>query len=276
MPLAFDPYTLAYTKKNAIALASLAHLAYEPRTEVLKQLDTWGFTRWEFIDDNKNSDTQALVAGDDSKIVVAFRGSASLKDWFTDLDLMPVDGVHRGFQWALDAVWPQLDALVEEYKGKPRAFADVARGSPPPQPAPGVWIAGHSLGGALANLAAARYAFQARPVSGLYTFGQPRVGLGDWARHFDMEMGACTFRFVNNNDLVTRVPPRELGFRHTGTLRYFDEGGALWEHIGMWRRFLDQVRGRLSDILSLGLDDIKDHNMDTYLDLVRHHGKIKS
>ena len=275
MPIAFDPYTLKYTKKNAISLAHLANLAYEPRAAVLAELRSAGFPRAEFIDDNKNSDTQVLVAGDDSKIIVAFRGSASLKDWFTDLDLAPVDGVHRGFLWALDAVWPRLNDLIEDYKGKALKFADVATGTRPPRPAPGVWFSGHSLGGALANLAAARLAFQNRPVSGLYTFGQPRAGLSEWARHFDAEMSGSTFRFVNNNDLVTRIPPRELGFRHTGTLRYFDEHGTLWENISMWRRFLDQVRGRLSDIVSLGLDEIKDHNMDSYVELVRNHGAIK-
>ncbi|MCA9453043.1 MAG: hypothetical protein KC584_10520, partial [Nitrospira sp.] len=58
------------------------------------------------------------------------------------------------------------------------------------------WFTGHSLGAALATLAADRYG----DVQGLYTFGSPLVGDEGFARDFYVS----GYRFVNNNDVVAR------------------------------------------------------------------------
>ena len=70
---------------------------------------------------------------------------------------------------------------------------------------------------------------------------------------------------VNNNDLVTRVPPRSFGYSHVGTFRYFDAKGAYHEDISWWRRFVDRVEGSIDDFLKLGPDAIRDHFMKGYL-----------
>ena len=114
---------------------------------------------------------------------------------------------------------------------------------------------------------------QGHPVDGLYTFGQPRTGNRDFARNFNFEFKPYTFRFVNNNDIVTRVPPRALGYRHLGTFRYFDEAGNFHEDLGQWNRFLDRMRGRVEDILEWGTDGTKDHSMDEYLKRVKKNMK---
>src|SRR5262249_54451343 len=89
-----------------------------------------------------------------------------------------------------------------------------------------VWLTGHSLGAALATLAAARWAAGHR-VQGLYTFGSPRVGNAAFAATVP---GPC-YRFVNNNDVVTRLPPPGLfaGYRHVGVLKYIRTDGVIVE-----------------------------------------------
>ena len=106
---------------------------------------------------------------------------------------------------------------------------------------------------------------QGLPVDGLYTFGQPRTGSRSWSRAFDVDGRHFAFRHVNNNDLVTRVPPRSFNYKHVGALRYFDADQVCHEEISFWNRFLDRVKGRLDDFMDLHTDGIKDHGLDQYL-----------
>ena len=125
------------------------------------------------------------------------------RDLLTDLDAVPQDWpeggkVHRGFHGALARVWshiePSLDAL------------DVP-----------VLYTGHSLGGALATLAAAR-----RAPETLYTFGSPRVGNAEFAATLS---GTVIYRYVNCCDIVAYLPP--AFYEPVGTLRYIDSNGIL-------------------------------------------------
>jgi hypothetical protein len=75
-----------------------------------------------------------------------------------------------------------------------------------------VWLSGHSLGGALATLAAAHIGQDA--VQGLYTYGCPRVGDAAFAGKLPAR---SHYRFVHRDDWVPTVPPEFLGYVHAGT-----------------------------------------------------------
>lgn len=79
-----------------------------------------------------------------------------------------------------------------------------------PPPKRKLWVAGHSLGGALANLFSAQmvndYPGSEDAIGGVYTFGQPRVGDLQYAQFVNEKMGQRFFRFVNGNDLIPRLP----------------------------------------------------------------------
>lgn len=82
-----------------------------------------------------------------------------------------------------------------------------------------VYLTGHSLGGALATLAAfdaAATEFASGSVEGLtlYTFGSPRVGNGAFAAAFDRAVPDA-WRVTNANDVIARIP-RAIGYRHIG------------------------------------------------------------
>ncbi|RCN25095.1 triacylglycerol lipase [Ancylostoma caninum] len=84
-----------------------------------------------------------------------------------------------------------------------------------------VTFTGHSLGGALAAVAAARTVAEGlRPGHQLtvYTFGEPRVGNVDFAKSFD-ELIPNSYRVVFGKDIVPHMPPCKktfhiFGWRH--------------------------------------------------------------
>jgi triacylglycerol lipase len=126
-----------------------------------------------------------------------------------------------------------------------------------------LWITGHSLGGALAVLAAAKLRLEkAQPVNGVYTYGQPRVGDAVFCSGFNQWMGTNTFRFVNFKDIVPRVPPRNLNFDDIGSFQYFNE--QSYDPATSWGEvLLHNIGNTIKEIVEL--NDIEDHRMDNYL-----------
>jgi len=264
---AFDADATEFSWTNAYTCARAAQLAYAKKAAIGRHIEQeWGEQEqiqhhdWRFIE-NETTDTQAFVMTTDAMILVSFRGSAAPTDFMTDAAMNLIPGpfsgdVHEGFSNALASVWDSLTAAIADFRGDKHKS---------------LWFTGHSLGAGLATIAVARLLDMGHAVDGLYTFGQPRTGDVRFARDFNRVFKSTTFRFVNNNDVVTRIPPRVLGYRHTGTLRYFDEDGDFHAEIGYWRRLFDRIYGRLADLFHWGTDGIKDHGMEHYMSLVRAH-----
>ncbi|MBI1881189.1 MAG: lipase family protein [Chloroflexi bacterium] len=261
----FDPFSTRYEPQKALLFAQAANLAYEKdANKVTTQLTRWGFSE-AYIFDKK--DTQGFITTDENMIVVSFRGTQpdALIDWFTDLRVWLVPGpkgkVHRGFLEALETVWSDVWKQIQKFQERTKTGTLITgKGK-------SVWFTGHSLGAALATLAAARLRLEMdRGVFGLYTFGSPRVGDRTFADAFDGVFKRYTFRFVNNNDLVTRVPLREMEYSHVGTFVYLDKDGKLHDDTGFWWIFLDQIQGQIKDFLKPGSDGLKDHAIKNYVD----------
>lgn len=259
---AFQPATARYSGNNAAALAHAARLAYNSAAECDALAAKWGFAHCRLID---RRETQCLVLANDRAIVVAFRGTepGKLKDWMSNLDIQLVDGpfgqVHCGFNLALTHVWDEINARVATYQDKAQSL----------------WLTGHSLGAALATLAAARWREADKPVHGLYSFGGPRVGNRAFERTFDQDFGARNFRFVNNTDLVTRVPLRAMGYSHAGTTLCFDDKGKLTADPSWWDAFLNRMQGRIEDLGKMGPADLKQHAIDHYVKLCEKNRAVK-
>ncbi len=250
----FNPDTTRYESQNAFWLGKAASLAYQDEPTVWQETSVWGFDRFRFF---SKRETQAFVIANDKMIITAFRGTepTQLKDWMTDVDIALVDGlggkVHEGFNRALSYVYQDIRNTIAEWQRNGQSL----------------WFTGHSLGAALATLAVAKLRYEEdKPVYGLYTFGQPRTGDRNFERTFNQDFKPRAFRFVNNNDVVPRVPPRELGYSHVGTFLYFDADGKLHSDISWWYRLLDSIKGNIEDFLKPGTDGIRDHAMNNYLD----------
>ena len=262
----FVPFSTQYEPKNALLLAKAAQLAYyHDEDYVQRQLTGWGLPESYHFD---HKETQGFVATNDEAIILAFRGTEvpQLRDWMTDLrtwlDPGPQGEVHSGFQKALHDVWDEVWSQIQIYQGQKQDGA-IITGS-----GKSLWITGHSLGAGLATLAAAKLRLEMdEGVFGLYTFGSPRVGDRVFAEAFNAAFGKYAFRFVNDNDVVSRIPLRKMRYSHVGRLIYIDSQGDLHDDIGWWWRFLERIKAGIEDYL----DDDKvpkaylDHDIRDYI-----------
>ncbi|KKY17792.1 extracellular protein [Phaeomoniella chlamydospora] len=73
-------------------------------------------------------------------------------------------------------------------------------------------IVGHSLGGAIATIAAGQLRTEGYP-AGLFTFGSPRVGNPTTAEYISAQDGE-QYRVTHTDDLVPKLPPTWLGYEH--------------------------------------------------------------
>lgn len=155
---------------------------------------------------------QADITTTGADIVVAFRGSSEAKDWIKDAEFRREDlcwlngdavaSVHRGFL-------SQFEAIDVEVVRQVRNLLGLYPGSV-------VFITGHSLGGALAMLCALEFQRQKIPVTGVYTFGAPRVGNQAFAEIYNRAVGDITFNLVNQGDPVPLLPTLLMGYRDCG------------------------------------------------------------
>lgn len=201
----------SWSAAHATALCS--QLAYEPPLSVTHiATSKWGFQSVQVIE---AGDTQCFIANSPGAIVVSFRGSESVPDWITNLSLYSKSrsygSVHSGFSNAFDFVKSAVRAHLANSMTNNRKLL----------------FTGHSLGGALATIAGAEF-HEEFGISGIYTFGQPRVGKADFASFVASRFGQKFYRVVNDDDIVTRVPP---GYEHVGTLFHLGPHGEIAESL---------------------------------------------
>ncbi len=211
-PDVFDGFGLGpFSTALARPMAWLAQLVYEDDAQKIDSiLNLWHLRRVATFDRPAATtlpltNTRGfLVEGHDAWFLT-FEGTDPLviANWVTNFSFrLNQDGVHQGFDAALQAAWP-----------------DVATALRAAGPAIRLFVVGHSLGGALAALAAVRIRKESGLVAdGIYTFGMPRIGNPAFAQAYDEAFGERTYRLVHGEDIVPTVPPSNFNFRHVGRL----------------------------------------------------------
>lgn len=251
--------------------ATLSQLAYRHRDEteamwshrVDFELGILGMTLLCSFD---RIDTQGFICRRGRDLIVVFRGTDPERgtDVETDLHAWPrrdrMGLVHAGFSIALDHVWDQIASKIESHHslgGK-------------------LYFFGHSMGGALAVIAASR-CLRSHGIGGVVTFGAPpAVGRFVASVLETMLNGDCVR--VQRADAVTLV--LRLLYRSPGLRFYITSGGRLIDRAGwyvalhdrlgiIWRsikqRLSALVRCRFAEVLSAPVL-VSNHSMDGYTD----------
>jgi hypothetical protein len=280
----FDASTGDFRIGNARALMWLSQLAYEAHRKATIDevaLKKWGFTFAGSFVRPKTSvedsyETCGIIGERAGAVILAFAGTdpGVWQNLATDAAVLPRTNsdIHDGFRMAAEAASADIDAAVER-----------AHKSQKP-----LFIAGHSLGAALAALAAVRTAANGSPPRAVYGFGMPRVG-GDQFRTAYGDLGKVTYRLVHGIDLVARVPPSATGFRHVGRVLQCNAGKKfdgtrppvdsdeplfLRQLSGSVRRFIGNLLagrilspvgpGAFSPVFQFIPPEIRDHLQDSY------------
>lgn len=233
----FELNATGYNRGNARWLMELSRLVYRhdreednppPQPARTRFLANAGYTQRKFFRSD-DTDTQAMLVESTRPTphtILVFRGTEQNSgDLATDLDIWQnfLHGlaaassmadtnsayVHEGFKQALNSVWDEIAAELSGLGNVP------------------LFYTGHSLGAALATLAATRHAPKA-----IYTFGSPRVGNQAFARTL---AGIPIYRVVDDEDIVATQPPDWLGFVHVGVTHLLKEApeDVLLSHLSV-------------------------------------------
>lgn len=240
--------------ERALLFAELSQIAYFDKKEATKFARKLGFTTVEFYN-IRGAEAYRFMNKRD--MVFACRGTepTQYNDIKADANTWPVVSetvgrVHRGFKGEVDKLW---DLMKEDIQ------REQARRS--------VWLCGHSLGAAMSTIVASRCKGDtalADPRE-LHTFGSPRVGWRNYVEHFPF----THYRWVNNADIVTRVPFLIFGYVHHGQCQYFNHYGNL-RNLHGWQRMKDIWRGIIRGLFKGKIDSFSDHGIGEY---VKHINK---
>jgi triacylglycerol lipase len=244
----FDAHAPPDAASTILVCAHLSRWAYRSASEIALQ-------RWPvpalFIEHENHA---GMLVTTPTAAILAFRGTDDLEDWATNLSLWfrrpwgeSWGAVHAGFLTAVESLWGQLARSVQSLS----------------QTRMPIWITGHSLGGALAVLTAAKLANEHPKViiGGVCTFGQPRVGNAKFAQRIKAHLGDRLMRFECTRDPVPEQPP---GGIPCGRLMYFNREGQLVVEPAFMQRWWDELRYQPIGIVG-------DHLMGHYLRLVDSH-----
>jgi triacylglycerol lipase len=235
----------------AFALAGVSSFAYLPCAEMLEAAKRWnrpalyvmplGFgvslsakTRTVVDCPQGPSRDEAVILYDDRDVVLAFRGTDGLLALKSDLYAIPTnlvapDWVHKGFADR----WARIRTETIRRLGEVRDRGQT------------LWVTGHSLGGAMAVLAADDLQRAGMPIHAVYTFGQPRVAGVVLARAIEQRLPS-SYRYVLLDDPVPMLGTPTAN--SVGHLRYIDSSGRVHGNPDDLQRVLD---GRCSGPLWL-------------------------
>lgn len=195
--------------KEAYEAATRSKLAYKEPIEILSMIkhnlelyEQYISPQPKFITSpvESDQDAQAYIWKKDNTIYLSFRGTSSKKDIIADADIRTHKikdkiYVHRGFFLQFNSI----ESLITQEIHDDAEY---------------LYVSGHSLGGGLAQIAAAFYAELFPNIKVIcHTFGAPRTGNKYFVEWFNKNVHK-NYRFVNTQDPVPMIPQRPI-WTHT-------------------------------------------------------------
>lgn len=185
-------------------------------------------------------------------VIVALRGTTDVKSWLASNDFKQVsypkcggcqvhEGFYNGYAEVSATVKDQVQLIFDKYRS-----------------ATLIYVTGHSLGGAIATVAALDLKATFGKVSEFYSYGEPRVGNVAFATYFDSQIPV--HRVIHYADIVPHVPPYGLNYTHGGAQYWYDEEMQIY-------RICTAEDNTCANSLPETALNIKDHQLSTYLQM---------
>lgn len=198
-------------------MAEMCEKAYQPLLNARGAFELLGFENTVEV---RSESMLTYIASTDDVMVIVFRGTelGDVGDWIADLNFLSKQTKHgkmpTGFWEGYDGLRQMIVNEVKQQKPKY------------------LWLTGHSLGGALAVVCADSIEDDSGiPVFGIMTFGQPKVADEQLAQHLNKALRGRLVHFVNNTDIVTRLPP--FYFHAHSLVRFTDNGPVRFMNKGV-------------------------------------------
>lgn len=194
--------------RSSYLLNALSESIYDGGPTRKKRWKTLGLKEVDFKSSTQHGAEGAVVIGK-RYIFLVLRGTQGVKDMVQDVRIT------RGHKWSKDKI-PVHDGFGDQAKslyGWARVTIAKHKGGRK------LWVTGHSLGGALANLLAYRLVRDdGFEVDGVMTFAAPRVGGQSWQKKYQALLGDRSWRWINRQDPIPHAPLgkawRAVGTRH--------------------------------------------------------------
>ena len=194
-----DTHSQTYDLANALSLSWISLTTLEDTAISKEELsDSWNVSNIKVIE-NAEHDLKIMIADYQDTVLVTFRHTDSNKNWLYNADygLWDFDAsftlgekTHHGFSRMLSAEW---DSLLTEVSNRTSLNKKL-------------FVFGHSLGAALAQLSAAGFQNSGINVDQVYLTGSPKVASKAWVEKADNLLSGRVYRLSYENDLIARLP----------------------------------------------------------------------
>jgi hypothetical protein len=247
---------LAYKSPNELeTILSISNECKYPK-KYIEFIHEFNMNQPIYYDGNPHEDAQAYMwlIPKQRLVYICFRGTQSISDIKSDIDIrckpMIINGtdlrVHCGFYAQLNSIKKQILADLSNH------ISDIDK----------IVITGHSLGAAIATIAAAEVhqAYSNKQIH-CHTFGCPRVGDFKFATWYDSNI-KHNWRVFNEEDPVPLIP---LSFRFQHV-----KNGLCMDDDFIPRECKEDYPWYLRPFASIGVLDfqdlIRDHNCVQYIE----------
>ncbi|WP_265036441.1 host RNA manipulator TomO [Wolbachia endosymbiont (group A) of Anomoia purmunda] len=178
----------------------------------------------------------------DKEITIVYRGSRNLFDYITDIriplicapELLPEGGkIHSGFYSLFKDSWGSVYEILKGHANDKKLEIKDFKFN----------LTGHSMGGAIANIAALHLSVE-EGAEDLHvaTLASPRVFDPYAAKVYEERLRKNTIRVVNLSDFIPSLPSGSMGYKHVGEQLRISSSSLLYAHsLDMYRNLIVNI-----------------------------------
>lgn len=264
------------TRKCVLDMCRFSALVYLENEEMMSLKGTERVLRQSekapvLLDNTEDyNDGQAYITMYGQDGLLGFRGTENTRDWMSDFNVVRVHMETKNVSMETSPLVHY--GFIRQYRTLDNAINENIRTMIQEKNISRLHITGHSLGGALASIAAIQLHHEFPEIDiHCYTFGSPRPGDKSFAAMFKNSV-VTSYRFLNNNDPVTATPTTWRFCHVHGGQWIYPDGMDDENRTTHWNRFWKIVYHGLKSFLGRTDQSLASfHSIDKYYEDIDAH-----